>query len=318
MHTKNADGTLVDLSGNSNHGTINGAVRSSGYFRDGMRFIDNNEQITLGTDTSLDVENENFILSVLVQPVTTSDSLSSVAGKLKYTSNEYGIRWALNKFIAHFRGVGAAYNAIPSDILPVGKLYYVTMYRLNDNFGLSVNGIDTGTQNTCGVDTDLTSEPFKIGNVYNSSKYGFDGNILLCKLSVDNFVIHNEINNFNSLANIPLYQFDFSKHPSNTTVYDDFLPYSSARIASGSFKVNDDKLECVTDGQIVFRNAHEFDGDEYIKLTIDDTVYSGTGTITQGTTTASIEQGSTLITVDMVAGDTIDSIDIQFREPVDE
>jgi myosin-crossreactive antigen len=89
-------------------------------------------------------------------------------------------------------------------------------------------------------------------------------------------------------------------------------------ISSGEFSFTDDgQLQCDSAGSFTLRNAHEFDGDEYIKLTINDTVYAGTGTITQGTTTASIEQGSTLITVDMVAGDTIDSIDIQFREPVE-
>jgi hypothetical protein len=48
MHTKNADGTLVDLSGNDNHGTVNGAVRSSGYFRDGMRFDGTSNYIDVG------------------------------------------------------------------------------------------------------------------------------------------------------------------------------------------------------------------------------------------------------------------------------
>jgi hypothetical protein len=48
MHTKNADGTLVDLSGNDNHGTVNGAVRSSGYFRDGMRFNGTSNYIDVG------------------------------------------------------------------------------------------------------------------------------------------------------------------------------------------------------------------------------------------------------------------------------
>jgi hypothetical protein len=162
--------------------------------------------------------------------------------------------------------------------------------------------------------TTVTANDVDIARI--SSNYG-DCEVLYCAILDYELTAAEAKTRFNSLASLPIYTFDFSKYPSNTTVYDDFLPYSSARISSGSFKVNDDKLECVTDGQIVFRNAHEFDGDEYIKLTIDDTVYAGTGTITQGTTTASIEQGSTLITVDMVAGDTIDSIDIQFREPVE-
>jgi hypothetical protein len=137
-------------------------------------------------------------------------------------------------------------------------------------------------------------------------------------------VLNNELtesqikSRFNSLATLPLYTFDASKYPTSSG-WTANVPYSSMSISSGEFSFTDDgQLQCDSAGSFTLRNAHEFDGDEYIKLTINDTVYSGTGTITQGTTTASIEQGSTLITVDMVAGDTIDSIDIQFREPVDE
>jgi hypothetical protein len=64
------------------------------------------------------------------------------------------------------------------------------------------------------------------------------------------------------------------------------------------------------------RNAHPFDSDEYIKVIIDGTEYAGTGSVTQGTVTVSITQGSNVIDVEMDANDMIDSIYIQFREPV--
>jgi hypothetical protein len=207
---------------------------------------------------------------------------------------------------------GTANIDISSGTVRANNFTSPTIY-VNGEAGTTITA-DTLNHIVVTTGTALTANNVDIGRI--SSNYG-DCEILYCAL-VDNELTAAEVKSqFNKLAALPLYQFDFSKYPSNTTVYDDFLPYSSARIASGSFKVNDGKLECVTGGQIVFRNAHEFDGDEYIKLTINDTVYAGTGTITQGTTTASIEQGSTLITVDMVAGDTIDSIDIQFREPVE-
>ena len=141
--------------------------------------------------------------------------------------------------------------------------------------------------------------------------YSWDGLILFT--SESRIIPSNSelISRFNSLAVLPLYTFDFSKYPSNTTVYTDALPYSTATINSGSFKVDDSKLQCVTDGQIVFRNAHEFDGSEYIKTVIDGIEYTGTGTVTEGSMTASIEQGSTLITIDMTAGDALDAMDIQ-------
>jgi hypothetical protein len=121
---------------------------------------------------------------------------------------------------------------------------------------------------------------------------------------------------FNSLATLPLYTFDASKYPTSSG-WTANVPYSSISISSGEFSFTDDgQLQCDSAGSFTLRNAHEFDGDEYIKLTINDTVYSGTGSVTQGTVTASISQGSTAITVNMAAGDVLDKLDIQFRRPV--
>ena len=51
-------------------------------------------------------------------------------------------------------------------------------------------------------------------------------------------------------------------------------------------------------------------------LTIDGIDYSGTGTVTNGTTTVSLTQGSTMIDVEMDADDVIDEILITFRKEV--
>ncbi len=323
MHTKNADGTLIDLSGNSNHGTINGAVRSSGYFRDWMRFNGGSDNISTVENDILHIGRNDFTIELLMKYNVIDDTDTIIYSGATSSVNNPGvwIRTSGNDFfISLCPDIGTRISDTIYAGLELNKLYHV-IFRFNRSGACDC--FFDGIQLEDKIDiSSLVNEniqdfvPLRIGR-YNDT-WAFDGEM--------NYMLYSHVlledteceSRFNSLANLPIYTFDFSKYPSNITVYDDFLPYSSARISSGSFKVNDDKLECVTDGQIVFRNAHEFDGDEYIKLTINDTVYSGTGTITQGTTTASIEQGSTLITVDMVAGDTIDSIDIQFREPVDE
>jgi hypothetical protein len=177
-----------------------------------------------------------------------------------------------------------------------------------------------------GVKTEKTSSINQIqlpdSNFYLSRRAGrnyyyFDNTLYFLTVSLTTESDSQIKSRFNSLATLPLYTFDASKYPTSSG-WTANVPYSSMSISSGEFSFTDDgQLQCDSAGSFTLRNAHEFDGDEYIKLTINDTVYAGTGTITQGTTTASIEQGSTLITVDMVAGDTIDSIDIQFREPVE-
>jgi hypothetical protein len=124
------------------------------------------------------------------------------------------------------------------------------------------------------------------------------------------------ISRFNSLAVLPLYSIDFSRYPTSTD-HTGNVPYSSIRVQSGELKFTDaGQLVCVTAGTITMRNAHEFDGSEYITLTADGVKTADTGSVIAGTTTASIEQGSPLITVNMTAGDTLDSIDIQFRKKV--
>jgi hypothetical protein len=89
-------------------------------------------------------------------------------------------------------------------------------------------------------------------------------------------------------------------------------------ITSGEFSFTDDgQLQCDSAGSFSLRNSHNFDSDEYIKLTINGVEYSGTGSITQGNVTVSLTQGSNKIDVNMGTGDVIDGIDIQFREPVE-
>jgi hypothetical protein len=122
---------------------------------------------------------------------------------------------------------------------------------------------------------------------------------------------------FNSLATLPLYTFDASKYPTSSG-WTANVPYSSMSISSGEFSFTDSgQLQCDSSGSFSLRNAHEFDGDEYIKVTIDGVEYAGTGSVTQGNVTVAITQSSTKIDVDMGTSDLIDGIDIQFREPVE-
>jgi hypothetical protein len=318
MHTKNADGTLVDLSGNNNHGTINGAVRAGGYFKNGMSFNKTSlNNISIPSEAFKFGQND-IIVEILFNSVF--DGIGSIFNTGATSSSAvvegiwiYGVDTTINTIIQS--SVGGTRISSGFNVFVPNKLTHMLVhFDRDDKCYLYLNGVKYPGM-------DITSENGDVGverppTIGAYSSYGFDGDIYA--VNVNTSLNYDLIDRFNKLAVLPLYSLDFSKHPSNTTVYDDFLPYSSARITSGSFKVNDDKLECVTDGQIVFRNAHEFDGSEYIKLTIDGTVYAGTGTITQGTVTASISQDSTAITVNMAAGDVLDKLDIQFRKPVDD
>jgi hypothetical protein len=316
MRTKNADGTLIDLSGNSNHGQPTGCVRSGGYFTDGMRF--QSDYVEVLASDSINVNDGSSWSAEIFLGDYTSGYLNTLfsCGRNYGTSEANG--WAIGQHASRL------YFDINTDVdrfcnhidTQVADSHILCIYdSINAESHVYINGVHQRTLATSGDIVSINN--LVIGAQSNYDRRPSNMNVRFAALHKD---IVDPTSRFNSLAALPLYEFDFAKYPSNTTVYSagESLPYSTARVESGSFKVDNGKLQCVTSGQMKLRNAHEFDGDEYIKLTIDDTVYAGTGTITQGTTTASIEQGSTLITVDMVAGDTIDSIDIQFREPVDE
>jgi hypothetical protein len=153
---------------------------------------------------------------------------------------------------------------------------------------------------------------------YESSDLHFDGIICSSFVTSDPDISDSQIKSrFNSLATLPLYTFDASKYPTSDG-WTANVPYSSMSISSGEFSFTDNgQLQCDSSGSFSLRNAHEFDGDEYIKVTIDGVEYAGTGSVTQGNVTVAITQSSNKIDVNMGTGDVIDGIDIQFREPVE-
>jgi len=128
-------------------------------------------------------------------------------------------------------------------------------------------------------------------------------------------VLSDKVNRFNTLAKLPLYHHKFTGYPNNSTSLTSELPYSTGRITSGTFNKTDG-LKCTSTGVMTFRNNWDFDGSEYITLTIDGIEYSGTGNVTHGTVTVSITQGSNLITVNMSTDDAIEELYIQFRKEV--
>ena len=87
--------------------------------------------------------------------------------------------------------------------------------------------------------------------------------------------------------------------------------------SNGTFKVDDDQLVCSENtSTLTIKSPHEFDGSEYVTINIGGTDYSGVGTITQGTVTVNVTQGSNIIDVAMSDTDVLNSIKVQFRQEV--
>lgn len=309
MYTKNADRTLVDLSGNSNHGTVNGAVRSGGYFTDGMRFDGVDDEIGIVGD-KMNITGD-ITLEAVVHPTLFSSSSDAIVNRLDYVGDS-GYLFALTTGgkIRTFLGQSQYENAASVE---ANRTSHIIISKLGTNMVYYVDGFFLK------MFTDVDDVASNVGDTLLIGKESgeFAGHMNIVKLESGGLTTHTIKSRFNSLAVLPLYSIDFSRYPSNTTVYDSNIPYSSMRIESGSFKIDGSQLVCVTDGTISMRNAHQFDGAEYISITADGVKTSDTGSVTAGTTTASITQGSTAITVAMVAGDVLDELYIQFRAPVE-
>lgn len=304
MHTKSGY-DLVDLSGNGNNGTVSGAVRSGGYFSDGMRF--NSTNFVQSTIDELDYSNGVTlrILALLESELGYDQRIFYLGATPQLTFNNGVLSL----------DVGISGQAITTTDLSLGLLHDIYVTIDSDSFAqIFINGelSASGTGSDIVLDTELF-----IGNSEFKNR-GILGKILFMDISNDLISTSNIINNFNSIAVLPIFSFDAADYPANDTVYTSNIPYSSMVVTSGSFEINlDNELECISTGTLRMSNSHQFDESEYITLDMGGVKTSDTGSVTAGTTTASIAKGSNVITVAMETGDKINRLDVQFRAPVE-
>jgi hypothetical protein len=264
MSTKNSDGTLMDLSGNSNHGDIQGAVRAGGYFTDGMMFDGVDDYIDLGGAT---LGNEYFGIEMILTPKILTDGvfhdfisqyLSGYSGRFHYSTFNNFFAWRLGE-------VNGSFECTKDE-----KLTHIIIQRKQNILNVYINAVLTDSNNSIVDDTHQLTNT-KIGGSL-SSPYG---ELLYCRILDTPFETQSQIKSrFNSLATLPLYTFNASKYPTSSG-WTSNVPYSSMIISSGEFSFTDaGQLQCDSAGSFTLRNAHEFDGDEYIKVVIDGVEYS--------------------------------------------
>lgn len=310
MRTKNADRTLVDLSGNSNHGTVAGAVRSGGHFTDGLRFDGVDDNINVPTSSELDLTESGGTCEAFAH---VKDGRSLIVKAGTGFSNGYWLSVFNNTPQMILLNISTIKKTLYGSTVSDGIHHLVGTWD-EDEVSIYCDGVHLDTVQLDGFTfTTDNTRALTLGIYADSAEKLWDDSINFAAVVNVKSSAETIKSRFNFLAVLPLYSIEFSRYPSNITVYDSIIPYSSMRVESGSFKIDGSQLVCVTDGIIEMRNAHDFDGSEYITLTIDGVEYSGTGTVTQGTITASITQGSNLISIDADAADVIDKVNIQFR-----
>ena len=301
--------TLKDRSLTGNDGTIYDAMPSSGYFL-GRRFNGDYDYIDCGNGvlypnvvSFIALAQPRIILKDDVIIRKDKDALRlKLNGTLECTIN--GEDWgghlstgALNINKSQF--VVCTYNESLNELR-----YYIdgvldSIHEYNATILSNSHAIFVGANSYVGQ---VGANSFN-GIIYYSSVK----NNILSSTSIKDF--------FNTLARLPLYSHNFTQYPNSDTSLTAVFQYTSGIITSGSFNKTDG-LKCTSAGTIIFSNNFEFDGSEYITLTIDGVEYSGTTTVTQGTITATIAQGSNDITIEMGTNDVLEDIQIQFRAEV--
>jgi hypothetical protein len=314
MSTRNADGTLMDLSGEG-YAYLYGAVRDSGYFADAIRFDKDNENYGRILALNGEITDKLQVELLTIKHSPTASNTGVFDGIYLPQHLPYGI--GINSYNTFYCADGDDNGEY---IQGIDYTLGVLRHTIIDFDGEKLRMYDDGvkTEKTSSINQiQLPYSDFYLSRRVGSTYYYFDNTLYFLTISLTTESDSQIKSRFNSLATLPLYTFDASKYPTSSG-WTSNVPYTSMNIASGEFSFTDDgQLQCDSAGSFSLRNSHNFDSDEYIKLTINGVEYSGTGSITQGNVTVSLTQGSNKIDVNMGTGDLIDGIDIQFREPVE-
>ena len=306
---------LADLSGTGNTGTIHGPMPAEGFIQ-GRRFTAANENsLDCGNDSTLNLTGAFTIVMIIN---TLDASAGAITSKGNYDGdNEF--QFYILESVLKCAGHGEFTLLTTTQNVWDGK-YHCLMLQKDDNDDgvMSIDGIEVKRSiGWWSGQTISNGNHFMIGSTSPpEGRFYFNGSSVYIYLVNSALSETEKIQNFNTLARLPFWSVNYTDYPNNVAEYTDNLPYSSSIISSGTFKVDNDKLQCVSAGTMTYSASYAFDGSEYIKVEIDGVEYAGTGTITQGNTTVSVAQGSNKITIQSGTGDTIDKVDIQFRKEV--
>ena len=295
---------LVDLSGHNNKAAIKGPMPIEGFIQ-GRRFTSANEN-HLDCGSGLETIPLTYNCVFFYNASATNQHIVGGSG------HSYPQINIITSHKINFLKQGQVSILVSSGELMIDKFNIVTITY-------SAEGVCICTINGDEVTTVTNLQSFVNRNLYIGGYTGAYSSLNIVYIQKKTTVDSNSdtVDFFNTLARLPFWSVNYTDYPDNATEYTDNLPYSSSIISSGTFKVDGNKLQCVSAGTMTYSASYEFDGSEYIKVEIDGVEYAGTSTITVGNTTVSVAQGSNKVTIQMGTGDTIEGeIGIQFRAEV--
>lgn len=301
----------------SNDATVFGAMPADDhYFIGGRRFDGDDDYLDCGNDSSLDPTSE-MTINMLIK---FSAGYGQIAPRIMEKTVSYLINTNLVGTLTAFIYIGSVAKSISiSSPIAINELAWVTVKYDGAQLKIYVDSVLKGTLEQTGT-IDTNTNNLTLGNSGNHTRT-MSGDVLYSSINTTCVTDTQQNIIFNTLASLPIFELNFRDYPDNpgdTWTDSTLIPFSSGVVGSnGTFSVDGNQFICGEDtSTCTFRNNFKLDGQEYINVKINGIVYSGTGTITQGTVTVSIAQGSNKITIAANNGDVIDKIKIQFRATV--
>jgi len=133
------------------------------------------DYVNVGSNTALNIVNNDFTLLVICKPTTTN--LESLIGKNTFTLNGWGIYQNANKFNVLIRGASAGKFVSSNSNYILNNWYIIAGRRMSNVLSLFINGNKQTSEVTIEEIVESSSNNFIIGKPVNSSLYYFNGNI---------------------------------------------------------------------------------------------------------------------------------------------
>ena len=216
MDDLNSSGHPIDLSSYSNNGTLNGTPiinSTNGYFGNGTAFNTTNKILILDNDV-LDSPgiSDKITICAWIKIKEHGTGFKGIVGKWKDAERQYLLAkdTSTNKYGLILSRDGGTHTTsggivLTNDVLNTSEWYHLCGTYNGTNMFVYLNSVkQSATANSQGI-FNAGSGNLEIGTFYNSSTYGFNGNI-------DEVLIFNRSlsdNEIKSLYNSSLYNFDY-------------------------------------------------------------------------------------------------------------
>lgn len=216
--TQESTTDLKDISGNLNNADINGPMPDEGFMRS-RRFDESNaDNLELNTSIVQSVGTYEFLIS----PILFTGETNLIEGDVNFKS-----RMTIDGNTSIETDLNNEFFTFLATSYPLNTISHIIISRDGDVCTLYINGQKHSDVTVIGADQLTTSY---IGSQQIAT--GYTGLIMHSMIKSTPTLESDAINNFNTLAILPLWSISYTDYPNNTTIFTsgDAIPYGSGRV----------------------------------------------------------------------------------------